>query len=79
DPISSISVQLSDNLRGPNAQGQAPNQPMSLAQSDEAITLTAVEDPDKQAKTIVGVSAIGTLVMAAVSGFIVLGRENSVS
>ncbi|RSX47177.1 type VII secretion protein EccB [Bifidobacterium castoris] len=79
DPISSISVQLSDNLRGPNAQGQAPNQPMALAQSDEAITLTAVEDPDKQAKTIVGVSAIGTLVMAAVSGFIVLGRRDAVS
>lgn len=79
DPISSITVQLSDDLRGPNAQGQAPTQSMALAQSDAAITLTAMKDPHERAKTTVGVFAIGTLVMAAASGFIVLSRKGTAS
>lgn len=79
DPMSSITVQLSDKLRGPDKHGNAPVQPMALVQSSQAIMLSPLEDPNARAKTIIGVSTIGALALAAISGFIILGRKNVVS
>ncbi len=79
DPLNSITVQLSNNLRGPDEWGQIPNHTMAMPQTDTAIILKPLGNPDARAKTIIGIFVICVLVLSAISGFIILSRINAVS
>lgn len=74
DPIASLNVALSDNLRGPKANGQTTQ--LQADRPTESVTLTSQHDPNALAKQIVMMMTIVTVVICATAWLHTLRRRD---
>lgn len=73
DPIASLNVALSDNLRGPNINGQTTQ--LQADRPTDSITLAPQHDPNALAKRIIMLMTIITVVICATAWLHTLRRR----
>ncbi|PAU68919.1 S8 family serine peptidase [Bifidobacterium criceti] len=75
DPIASLNVALSDDIRGPSAEGGAAR--LQADQTTERVTLVPLHDPNALAKRIVMLMTIATVVICATAWLYSLRRRDN--